>query len=67
MVKLKVSGMTCDHCAQTVTKALAAVPAVDRVIEVSVVRSEALLEGSAPAEALIDAVRVAGYEAEITG
>ena len=63
-MRLKVTGMTCDHCAKAVTEALAAVPAVDRVIGVSVERGEAELEGNAPVEALVDAVRAAGYQAE---
>ena len=60
MLKLKVSGMTCDHCARAVTEALAAVPTVDRVIGVSVERGEAEIEGNPPVETLVDAVRAEG-------
>jgi copper chaperone len=64
MLKLKVSGMTCGHCAGAVTKALAAVPGVERVVEVSVERGEAVLEGDPAIEALLEAVREEGYEAQ---
>jgi DNA-binding FrmR family transcriptional regulator len=35
MNKLKVTGMSCAHCESAVTKALASVPGVERVLEVS--------------------------------
>jgi copper chaperone len=65
MPKLKVTGMSCGHCANAVTKALAAVPGVERVVEVSVPRGEAVYEGHAGAEALVEAVREAGYQADV--
>ena len=66
MVKLRVSGMTCGCCAHAVEKALAAVAGVGRVVEVSVQRGEAVLEGDPATPALVEAVREAGYEAEAT-
>ncbi len=65
MLKLKVSGMTCGHCAQAVRKALAGVPGVERVVEVSVERGEAILEGAPLPKALVEAVREEGYQAEV--
>jgi copper chaperone len=65
MVKLKVKGMTCGHCEMAVTKALAAVPGVTRVVAVSREREEAAVEGQPEARALVAAVRDAGYQAEI--
>lgn len=63
MNKLSIEGMTCGHCVQAVSKALAKVPGVTRVVEVSLERGEAVVEGSATADALVEAVRAAGYEA----
>lgn len=65
MTKLKVTGMTCGHCAKGVTNALAAVPGVDKVVEVSVERGEAIVEGSADPAALVIAVQEDGYQAEV--
>ena len=65
MTKLKVTGMTCGHCARGVENALAAVPGVDQVVEVSVERGEATVEGNADPAALVHAVKEDGYEAEV--
>jgi copper chaperone CopZ len=62
-VKLKVTGMTCPHCVNNVTKALQAVDGVDKV-EVSLKQADAVVSGSAEVERLIAAVKQAGYEAE---
>ncbi|WP_437598510.1 CopZ family metallochaperone [Sorangium sp. So ce590] len=67
MRRLAIEGMTCGHCVQAVSKALAKVPGVTRVSEVSLERGEAVVEGSAAAEALLAAVREAGYEARDAG
>jgi copper chaperone CopZ len=65
MIKLKVTGMTCEHCERAVSAALSAVPGVEKVISVSGASNEAMVEGSANAEALWVAVREEGYEAEV--
>jgi copper chaperone len=64
MLKLKVEGMTCNHCVMTVKKALSRVPGVERA-EVSLERGEALVEGNADPQALIQAVEAEGYRAEV--
>jgi copper chaperone len=64
---LHISGMTCGHCEMTVRKALTTVPGVTRVVEVSKDRGEAVVDGSASAEAMISAVAKEGYEARIAG
>jgi len=64
MVRLKVSGMTCNHCVMAVKKALSRVPGVERA-EVSLERGEALVEGNADPKALIRAVEEEGYQAEV--
>ncbi|MFN4070732.1 MAG: heavy-metal-associated domain-containing protein [Thermus caldifontis] len=66
MLKLKVEGMTCNHCVMAVKRALMKVPGVERA-EVSLERAEALVEGKADPEALIRAVEEEGYRAALAG
>lgn len=63
---LKITGMTCAHCAQAVSKALQGVPGVDKA-EVDLVAGAARVHGQADAATLIDAVREAGYMAQRAG
>ena len=63
MLKLKVDGMNCGHCVKSVTEALAGVVGVTKVVEVSLERGEAVIEGAAEAGALIAAVEERGFEA----
>ena len=65
MTKLKIEGMTCNHCVKAVTQALAEVPGVDKVVEVSLEQKEAVVSGTADNAALIGAVAEAGYEARV--
>ena len=64
MIKLKVTGMSCDHCVRAVNNALGAVKGVESVVEVSLERSEALIEGQPEISALLAAVEEEGYSAE---
>lgn len=66
MIRLKVTGMTCGHCEHAVTKALSAVPGVNRVVEVDRAKELAVIEGQADTAALIAAVAGEGYQAEVT-
>ena len=52
--------MTCHHCCTHVEKALQSVPGVAHA-EVSLERGEALVEGDATDDALIQAVADIGY------
>jgi copper chaperone len=61
---LKVSGMTCEHCVMAVSRALAKLPGVDAA-DVSLEKAQAVVEGSADAQALIAAVKAEGYEARL--
>ena len=67
--ELGISGMTCAGCALRVEKALAKVPGVERA-SVNLATETATVHpqgaGSADAEALIAAVRKAGYEAALS-
>ena len=62
MLKLKVEGMSCNHCVMAVKKALLKVPGVERA-EVSLEKGEAWVEGKAEVETLIRAVEEEGYKA----
>ncbi len=64
MLKLKVEGMTCNHCVMAVKKALLKVPGVERA-EVSLEKGEAVVEGQADPQALVRAVEEEGYKAEV--
>ncbi|MCH7485499.1 MAG: heavy-metal-associated domain-containing protein [Proteobacteria bacterium] len=63
--RLEIKGMTCGHCVSAVEKALAGVPGVAKVIDVSKDRGEALVEGEAEPEKLIEAITGEGYEAKV--
>ena len=61
---LRITGMTCDHCARTVEESLQAVPSV-RQAKVSYPEGMAQVDGDGPLsiEALTAAVRAKGYGA----
>ena len=63
MIRLNITGMTCQHCVKAVNEALAGVPGVDKVIDVNLERGEATLEGHPDVDRLIAAVAEEGYEA----
>lgn len=62
--ELKVEGMSCGHCKMSVEKALKSVQGVEKV-EVFLQEGKAIVEGSAPVEALIAAVQEEGYSASV--
>ena len=64
MLKLKIKGMSCQHCAMTVTKALESVPGVSKV-KVSLDDNAAFIDGEADTRQLIESVKSAGYEASV--
>jgi copper chaperone CopZ len=59
---LKITGMTCPHCAMTVTKALQSVDGV-QAADVKLEEGLALVTGDAAPERLIQAVEAQGYRA----
>jgi copper chaperone len=65
VIRLEVRGMTCNHCVAAVKKALAAAPGVDEVVEVILEPGSATIRGSTTPEALIAAVKQAGYDASL--
>lgn len=64
-IRLTINGMTCKHCVAAVEKALAAVDGVEQVVEVSLEAGSATVTGTASTEALIAAIREAGYQASL--
>ncbi len=65
MIELKITGMTCGHCVKAVTEALAEVPGVEKVVDVSLEQGTARIEGTADDRKLIEAVEEEGYEAAV--
>lgn len=63
-VQLKITGMTCNHCVASVKKALESVAEVQSV-EVTLEPGAATINGRAESDALIAAVKEAGYQAEV--
>lgn len=61
-IRLSVSGMSCAGCVGTVEDALRAVPGVSEA-NVNFAEHTAQVQGSATADALVAAVRKAGYDA----
>lgn len=61
---ITVSGMSCEHCEQTVAEALEDVSGVTAA-EADHEAGTATVEGDADSEALAGAVADAGYEAEV--
>ena len=65
-VTLRVSGMTCNHCVQAVTRALMTCDGVESV-EVDLASASAVARGiSYDTDCLVNAVIAAGYEASIS-
>lgn len=65
MIKLKIEGMTCNHCVQAVNQALTGVAGVDRVVEVNLERGEAVVEGIPELADVLTAVEEEGYSARV--
>lgn len=63
--RLKIKGMTCAACVRRVEKALSRVPGVVAAeVNLATEHAEVTLSGTVPLESLIEAVQIAGYEAE---
>lgn len=61
---LHISGMTCNHCVMRVSKALQKISGVESA-QVDLSKAEAIVHGSAQIEAIVAAVKDAGYGAEV--
>lgn len=62
---IKITGMTCGHCAAAVEKSLAKVPGVSKVTEVSINDGIARIEGTPDPAQVIAALADEGYAAQI--
>jgi Cu+-exporting ATPase len=62
--RLAVTGMTCDGCVRSVTRVLSRVPGAANV-RVDLAAARADVDGTANPDALVAAVRKAGYGAEL--
>lgn len=67
MIKLKIEGMTCEHCVINVKSALAEVPGVTGPVEVSLAKGQAQVSGEADPKLLVEALLVEGFKAEVEG
>jgi copper chaperone len=63
MLRLKVAGMTCDHCVRSVADAVHSVEPAAQV-KVSLENSEVEVSGATKPEPVIAAIVDAGYDAE---
>jgi Cu+-exporting ATPase len=65
-ITLGIGGMTCDHCAMRVQKALGAVPGVKSVVVDRGSSLAVITAGPSGLEraALVEAIRKAGYKAQ---
>jgi copper chaperone len=63
MEKIKIQGMSCDHCVMSVTKALGKLPGIQS-LKVDLVKGEASFENSQkiPMDEIRKAVEAAGYK-----
>ena len=67
-IRFEISGMTCDHCARTVERAMESVPgARSASASYPAGRGEAEVEDAVSARDLVGAVERAGYGARILG
>ena len=64
MLKLIVTGMTCDHCVRAVTSALRKVPNVQSV-QVRLATGAVDIEGDPDLSSALRAVREEGYDAVV--
>lgn len=60
--EIEIQGMTCGHCASSISKELAAVSGV-HVIEVNHQTGKAVIEGESSEQELAEAIDRAGYQA----
>lgn len=61
-ITLSVSGMTCDHCAQSAEAALNALPGVNARVRFDAARAEIEAKGDVPVDRLLRALERKGFE-----
>ena len=63
MQEFKVTGMTCEHCARAVGDAVRGLDP-EAAVSVDLGAGRMTVEGTAPAERIVEAVAAEGYAAE---
>lgn len=61
MATVKIKGMSCQHCVESVTKALSSVPGISDV-QVDLQRGEAYYRGDIASETVKAAIEKVGFE-----
>ena len=64
-MKLKIDGMTCEHCVAAVREALTDVDGVVQFTDVSLADGTAEIEGNPDSDVLVAAVEAEGYTASV--
>ncbi|HWQ10012.1 MAG TPA: heavy metal-associated domain-containing protein [Holophaga sp.] len=65
MLTFRIEGMSCGHCVKHVQQAIAQVPGVQGLVEVSLERREAKVAGTPEPAAVVAAVQEEGYTATL--
>ena len=65
MTKIKIDGMSCEHCVAAVTRALNNLEGVSKVVEVDLKSGQAIIEGNPEKQTVINAIEEEGYKAEV--
>ena len=63
MLRLKVSGMTCEHCVRAITQAVRALPGVEDV-SVDLAQGDVTVAGTPNERAVREAIAEEGYEVQ---
>jgi len=63
-MKIKIDGMSCQHCKMAVEKALSKVPGVTSY-SVDLDKGEALVSGNPDTKSVVDAINKLGYQATL--
>lgn len=63
METIHITGMTCGHCVRTIERAVGTVPDLGDA-RVNLPQNQLTYSGAAPREAVIAAIRDAGYDVE---
>ncbi len=63
-MKIKIDGMSCQHCKMAVEKALSKVPGITSY-SVDLDKGQALVSGNPEAKSVVDAIHKVGYQAKL--
>lgn len=63
MATVKIKGMSCQHCVESVTKTLSAIPGITHV-QVDLAKGEASYEGDIDIEKAREMIKKIGFQVE---